>query len=61
MAELALDDVERDALAGELERLGVAQLVPRNRRVTSVVYGVASLGRGSQLAALHRDHLGRLR
>jgi hypothetical protein len=29
MAELALDDVERDALAGELERVGVAQLVRR--------------------------------
>ena len=29
MAELALDDVERDALAGELERVRVAQLVRR--------------------------------
>jgi hypothetical protein len=27
--ELALDDVERDALAGELERVCVAQLVRR--------------------------------
>jgi hypothetical protein len=27
VAELALDDVERDALAGELERVRVAQLV----------------------------------
>jgi hypothetical protein len=26
MAELALDDVERDALAGEFERVRVAQL-----------------------------------
>ena len=31
MAELALDDVERDALTGELERMRVAQLV-RPRR-----------------------------
>ena len=29
MAELALDDVERDALTGELERVRVAQLVRR--------------------------------
>ena len=27
MPELALDDVERDALAGELQRVRVAQLV----------------------------------
>jgi hypothetical protein len=27
--ELALDDVQRDALAGELERVSVAQLVRR--------------------------------
>ena len=29
MAELALDDVERDALAGELQRVRVAQLMRR--------------------------------
>jgi hypothetical protein len=29
VAELALDDVERDALAGELERMRVAQLMRR--------------------------------
>jgi hypothetical protein len=29
VAELALDDVERDALAGELQRVRVAQLVRR--------------------------------
>ena len=29
MAELALDDVERHALAGELDGVGVAQLVGR--------------------------------
>jgi hypothetical protein len=29
VAELALDDVERDALASELERVRVAQLVRR--------------------------------
>ena len=29
VTELALDDVERDALASELERVGVAQLVRR--------------------------------
>ena len=27
MAELALDDVQRDALAGHLDRVGVAQLM----------------------------------
>jgi len=32
--ELPLDDVERDALAGELERVSVAQLVWRERRLT---------------------------
>jgi hypothetical protein len=31
MPELALDDVERHALAGELERVPVAQLVRRER------------------------------
>jgi hypothetical protein len=29
MPELALDDVERHALAGQFERVGVAQLVRR--------------------------------
>ena len=29
MPQLALDDVERDALASQLERVGVAQLVRR--------------------------------
>ncbi len=34
MAELALDDVDRDALAGELDRMRMAQLVGANRRRT---------------------------
>jgi hypothetical protein len=34
VAELTLDDVERDALAGELERVSVAELVRRDRRLT---------------------------
>jgi hypothetical protein len=29
VAELALDDVERDSLAGEFDRVGMAQLVRR--------------------------------
>ena len=29
MAELALDDVDRDPFAGELDRVGVAELVGR--------------------------------
>ena len=34
MPQLALDEVERDALVGELDGVGVAQLVGANRRRT---------------------------
>jgi hypothetical protein len=34
VAELALDDVDRDAFAGELDRVRVAQLMGANLRLT---------------------------
>ena len=37
--ELPLDDVERDALAGELERVRMSQLVRRGLRLTSAFAG----------------------
>ena len=39
MAELALDDVERNALTGELKRVGVAQLLRRKASPDPGAYG----------------------
>ena len=47
MAELALDDVQRHALAGQLERVGVAQLMRRK--------AAPDAGAGGEPAELRTD------
>ena len=51
VAELALDDVERDAFAGELDRVRVAQLV---RDEAAADAGVARLGVAARRARRSR-------
>ena len=50
--ELPLDDVERDALAGELVRVRMSQLVRRGLRLTSAFAELRESGR-TQAASSH--------